>query len=656
PQVNFALYSANAEAVELVLLDEAASEIQSFALEPSPDNWWSVAVAGAQPGQRYAYRVDGPWKPEEGLRFDRKHLLNDPYAREVRRVVPDEETYLSVVHGGDDFDWRGARKPGTPLGDSVILETHVKGFTRQHPEVAPEVQGTYLGLIAEPVIEHFKRLGVTAVELLPCTAFVSEPHLSERGMVNYWGYNSLNFFAPHPAYGAGDPVNEFKTMVRGLHEAGIEVILDVAFNHTAEGGDGGPTLSYRGIDNLAWYWLTKDKAHYLNYSGCGNTLSLVGEPGARLVIDALRYWVTEMQVDGFRFDLAPVLGREGRGFDPQAALLKQMGADPVLRGTKLIAEPWDVGPGGYCLGQFPAGWSEWNDRYRDTVRSFWRGDHHRLGEFAERLSGSSDLYHGRPEGPAASINLVTAHDGFTLRDLVSYSAKHNEANGEDNRDGHSHNLSWNCGVEGHSIDPDVRRLRLRYQRSLLATLLLSQGVPMLLAGDEAGRTQGGNNNAYCQDNAITWHRWHGEDFDESLVNFVGALVRLRREHSVFRRRQFFRGAPETADGRADVMWLRPDGWQMNQADWQDARRHALGMFLTNLHGAPEAGVDAFLLLFNGGSEPAAFELAGETAGLAWRTVVDTAADSPLTDIPLAPGSLVGLKRGAMVVLQGYTRR
>ncbi|MEM9058456.1 MAG: glycogen debranching protein GlgX, partial [Pseudomonadota bacterium] len=494
-RVNFALFSRHAEAVELCVLDSAGAAVASFALERGADDWWSVAVVGIEPGQGYAYRVHGPWTPDEGQRFDATCLLSDPYARAVRGAGGEQT--VSVVHD-DGFDWGGVSKPRTPLVDTVIFEAHVKGFTKLHPQVPESLRGTYLGLCEPPVIAYLKRLGITAVELMPCMAFVSEGHLRDRGLVNYWGYNALSFFAPHPGYAHAEPVTEFKTMVRGLHEAGIEVILDVAFNHTAEGGEGGPTLSFRGIDNLSWYWLTRDNAHYLNYSGCGNTVSLAGDPGARLVLDCLRYWVDEMQIDGFRFDLAPVLGREGRGFDPQAALMQAIGNDPVLAGTKLIAEPWDVGPGGYCLGRFPPRWSEWNDRYRDTVRAFWRGDAGRLGEFAGRLAGSSDVFHGRPEGPLASINLITAHDGFTLRDLVSYEAKHNEANGEDNRDGHSHNLSWNCGAEGETLDPAVRRLRLRYQRSLLATLLLSQGVPMLLAGDEAGRSQGGNNNAYCQ--------------------------------------------------------------------------------------------------------------------------------------------------------------
>jgi isoamylase len=541
--VRVGVFSGVADVVELCLFEDGGGETR-HALERADGDVWHGHVAGAGHGTRYGFRVHGPWDPGAGLRCNAAKLLLDPYARAIAGGVEwnaaldgdnadDSAPFVprSVV-SAEPFDWGDDHPPRTALADSVIYELHVKGFTRLHPEVPEALRGTYAGLAHPAAIAHLQRLGVTAVELLPVHQFVHDRALVARGLRNYWGYQSIGYFAPHNEYAAsGDQVAEFKAMVRALHSAGLEVLLDVVFNHTAEGDEHGPTLCFRGLDNPAYYRLADDRSRYVDDTGCGNTLDAHRPHGLRLVMDSLRYWVQEMHVDGFRFDLAVSLGRTTTDFDPFGGFLDAVGQDPILSEIKLIAEPWDIGHGGYDLGDFPPGWSEWNGRYRDTARDFWRGAPGTLGDFATRLTGSSDLY-GRGRRPTASINLVTVHDGFTLTDLVSYDAKHNEANGEDNRDGSNDNRSWNCGVEGPTDDPAVLELRARQRRNLLATLLLSEGVPLLLAGDELGRTQGGNNNAYCQDNPISWIDWDG---DRDLLDFVAAVCRIRRENDVFRR-------------------------------------------------------------------------------------------------------------------------
>jgi glycogen operon protein len=608
--VRFAVVSGIADAVEVCLFDDSGRETR-HALEPGDGDVWHGHVAGAGHGTRYGFRVWGPWDPGAGLRCNAAKLLLDPYARAIEGGVEwnaaldgdsadDSAPFVprSVVSAAP-FDWGDDHPPATALADSIIYELHVKGFTRLHPEVPEALRGTYAGLAHPAAIAHLQRLGVTAVELLPVHQFVHDRALVARGLRNYWGYQSIGYFAPHNEYAASDDqVTEFKAMVRTLHAAGIEVLLDVVFNHTAEGDEHGPTLCFRGLDNPAYYRLADDRSRYVDDTGCGNTLDAHRPHGLRLVMDSLRYWVQEMHVDGFRFDLAVSLGRATRDFDPFGGFLDAVGQDPAVSEVKLIAEPWDVGQGGYDLGNFPPGWSEWNGRYRDTVRDLWRGAPGALADFATRLTGSSDLYgHGRR--PQASINLVTVHDGFTLTDLVSYDAKHNEANGEDNRDGTNDNRSWNCGVEGPTDDPAVLELRARQRRNLLATLLLSEGVPLLLAGDELGRTQGGNNNAYCQDNPISWIDWDG---DRDLLDFVAAVCRIRRENDVFRRGRFF------VDG--ELQWLRPDGAPMQGADWSDAGSRAVAV-------ATAGGA----LLVNAWWDSLTFRLPGDGA---WAVEIDTA--------------------------------
>jgi glycogen operon protein len=597
--VRFAVYSGVADAVELCVFDDAGAETR-VPLEPGDGEIWQTQVPGAGHGLRYGYRVHGPG------RCDPAKLLLDPYARAIAGGVSWHEAVLapgvdsapyvprSIVHAAP-FDWGDDHLPRTPLADSIFYELHVKGFTKLHPDLAPELRGTFAGMAHPAVVEHLIRLGVTAVELLPVHQFVHDRALVARGLRNYWGYQPIGYFAPHDEYGS---VDDFKAMVKALHAAGLEVILDVVYNHTAEGGEDGPTLCFRGLDDAAYYRLRDDGA-YVDDTGCGNTLDTHRPQGLRLVMDSLRYWVQEMHVDGFRFDLAASLGRQADDFDPYGGFLDAAGQDPVLAEVKLIAEPWDTGQGGYVLGNFPRGWSEWNGGYRDTVRDFWRGTPGTLADVATRITGSADLY-GNGRRPTASVNLVTVHDGFTLSDLVSYDAKHNEANGEDNRDGSDDNRSWNCGVEGPTGDAAVLALRARQRRNLLATLLLSEGVPLLLAGDELGRTQGGNNNGYCQDNAISWVDW--ATADEALVAFVERLIRVRRELPVLRRTQFF--AP------GDLRWLRPDGTSMDAGDWSNPQARAFTVAAAN--GA---------LLVNAWWEPLTFRLPGEGR---WTVEVDTA--------------------------------
>ncbi|WP_327361597.1 glycogen debranching protein GlgX [Streptomyces sp. NBC_01296] len=656
---NFALWAQGAEAVELCLFDAEGAETRCALTELTHEIWHGF-VPGVRPGQRYGFRVHGRWDPWTGARFNPAKLLLDPYARAVDGdfVLPPEvyghvrdwpQQYIAdtvrddrdsaphvpkgvVVH--DDDDWADDVRPKTPWADSVIYELHVRGFTMRHPGVPEELRGTYAGLAHPAAVEHLTRLGVTAVELLPVHQFAHEDHLLRRGLRNHWGYNSIGYFAPHAGYSssgtAGQQVGEFKRMVKALHAAGIEVILDVVYNHTAEAGELGPTLSLRGIDNRGYYRLQSDQRRYADYTGCGNTLH-AGRPHVlRLITDSLRYWVTEMGVDGFRFDLAAALARSMHDVDMLSPFLAVIAQDPVLRRVKLIAEPWDVGSGGYQVGAFPPLWTEWNDRYRDAVRDFWRGALPDVRDLGYRLSGSSDLYAWGGRRPYASVNFVTAHDGFTLRDLVSYERKHNEANGEAGRDGTNDNRSWNCGAEGESDDARIDVLRRRQLRNLLTTLLLSTGVPMLVAGDEFGRTQGGNNNAYCQDNETGWVDWSllEDPAWRELCALAARLVALRQEHPVLRRRAFFSGRPQGADGLRDLAWFTPAGAEMTERDWY-APAASLGMYLSgrDIPGRDERGRqvsdDSFLALLHAGDRPVAWALPGAPWAAGYELVLDT---------------------------------
>jgi isoamylase len=619
--VNFALFSSNATRVEVSLFDaESGAELERCDLPARTGDVWHglISPRRACAGALYAFHVHGPNEPQKGHRFDATAALIDPYARELSRSVP---LRSRVVDGA--FDWGADRPPANPWRDTLIYELHVKGFTQLHPAVPPEWRGKYLGLTVAPVIQHLKSIGVTAVELLPCQSFVTEQFLRDRGLRNYWGYNSIAWFSPANEYALHDAVAEFKTMVKALHAAGIEVILDVVFNHTAEGNEAGPLLSLRGIDNSVYYRLMQqDKRFYENVTGTGNTVNCEHPQVRTLIIDCLKYWVEEMHVDGFRFDLATVLAREGNGFNEQSAFFKALRAEPALAYVKLIAEPWDVGWGGYQLGRFPPGWSEWNDRFRDAVRSFWRRDGGRIGELAERFAGSSDVFRHDGRKPTASINFPTAHDGFTLYDLVSYNERHNEANLEGNSDGHNDNLSWNCGAEGPTQDAAVIKLRKRQMRNLLATLFFSQGVPMLQAGDEFARTQRGNNNAYCQDNEISWLDWHLRSVNADLLRFVQLLAQLRRRHVEFRRETFLKGAASRARVK-DVTWLNVGGGEMKQGEWQDGNLRTLGIWFgkcDNLQGR-------LLLLLNAGDSAQTFSLPAAPAGEPWIRQFDTALDT-----------------------------
>ncbi|QQC87960.1 glycogen debranching protein GlgX [Streptomyces alfalfae] len=657
---NFALFSEAADRVDLILIDEdgvhrpvTLTEVDGFI--------WHGYLPGIGPGQRYGYRVHGPWDPAAGHRCNPAKLLLDPYARAFEGQIdnhpslyelagdgPDPadsaaHTLLSVVTD-DAFDWEGDVPPRRRYADSVIYEAHVRGLTRRHPGVPAKLRGTYAGFATEPVIDHLLSLGVTAVELMPVHQFAQDGFLRDRGLSNYWGYTSIGFFAPHNAYAAdgsrGEQVTEFKSMVKKLHAAGLEVILDVVYNHTAEGNENGPTLAFRGIDNASYYRLAEDDpAHYFDTTGTGNSLLMRHPNVLQLVMDSLRYWVTEMHVDGFRFDLAATLARQFHDVDRLSAFFDMVQQDPVVGRVKLIAEPWDVGEGGYQVGNFPPLWSEWNGKYRDSVRDFWRSQEHTLPEFASRLTGSADLYQRDRRRPRASVNFVTAHDGFTLRDLVSYNDKHNEANGEGNEDGESHNRSWNCGVEGPTDDEAVLALRARQQRNFLATLLLSQGIPMIAHGDELGRTQRGNNNAYCQDGELSWVNWELDLEQRDLVAFTRRCISLRAAHPVLRRRRFFRGDTVTHEGQplADLVWLRPDAREMTEDDWQRADAHSVGVFLNgdaiaepDPQGMPVVD-DSFLLLLNSFREPVLFRLPDPAYGERWMTRIDTSDPQGLSD-------------------------
>jgi isoamylase len=654
---NFSLFSENAERVELCLFDEHDHETRVEVTDRSHHNWHCY-VPGVGPGQRYGYRVHGTYAPAEGHRFNPAKLLIDPYAKAIEGPILFEEgnVHPYVPTGEEDadlepddeddayaipkclvidhrFDWEGDRLPQIPWHDTVIYETHVKGFTMRHPEVREDLRGTYAGLASEPSIAYLKDLGVTAVELLPIHHIADEAFLHDKGLNNYWGYSSIGFFAPHAGYSAtgrsGEQVREFKGMVKAFHRAGIEVILDVVYNHTAEGDHLGPMLSFKGVDNASYYRLSpEDPRFYMDFTGTGNSLNARHPSVLRLIMDSLRYWVIECHVDGFRFDLASALARELYEVDRLSAFFDTIHQDPVLSQVKLIAEPWDVGPGGYQVGNFPVLWSEWNGIYRDTMRDFWRG-HASAADFASRLTGSSDLYADDGRDPFASINFITAHDGFTLRDLVSYNEKHNEANEEDNQDGTDDNRSWNCGVEGPSDDPEVVALRRRQIRNFLTTLLLSHGVPMLLGGDEIARTQHGNNNAWCQDSEISWYDWSQFDEQRELYAFTQRLIALRHEHFVFRRATFLRGTEHQGSGLPDVWWFRLDGHKMTAHDWK-AGTPVLGMFLNGseiVHRSPQ-GVpvqdDSFLLLVNAGHEDRTFHLPQRRFGECWCLVLSTA--------------------------------
>ena len=665
--VNFAVYSSTAELVELCLFDPSGErELARLPLPGRTQDVWHGMLAAPQgaAGLVYGYRAHGTFDPARGLRHNPAKLLIDPYAVALAgrfawndalhdpgsRPDPTDSARWNYKCRVVDraFDWGDDHPPAVPWRDSVLYELHVKGYTKLHPAVPENLRGTYLGLAHPAVIDHLRRLGITAVELLPVQASISERILVERGLANYWGYNSLAWFAPAPQHAVSDAVVEFKTMVKALHAAGIEVILDVVFNHTAEGNEHGPTLSLKGFDNRAYYRLQRDPRGYVNHTGCGNTLE-IGHPAARqLVIDCLKYWVEEMHVDGFRFDLAPVLGRDDGRFRPDAAFFRDLRGELELRYVKLIAEPWDVGPDGYQLGRFPSGWSEWNDRYRDSVRSFWRGDAGALGAFAERLAGSSDLFRHHGRRPTASVNLITCHDGFTLADLVAYDRKHNEANLEDNGDGHDHNLSWNNGVEGPTDDPQVRGLREQQMRNLLATLLLSYGVPMLQAGDEFARTQGGNNNAYCQDNEIAWLDWRRAASHAGLADFVRRLIQIRQRAAGLRRDTFLKGARRPGQPLKDVTWVHPEGREMSEADWHASQSGVLGVLIghafLDLHGAANAHL---LFLCNARTSSVVFHLPVTAAGVRWRCVFDT-------HYWREPGRVAGRECGSEYVLEAHS--
>ncbi|ODQ86436.1 glycogen debranching enzyme GlgX [Mycolicibacterium flavescens] len=679
---NFAVFSEAAEKVELCLFDADGTETR-ITLPENDAFVWHGFIPNIEPGQRYGYRVHGVYDPPTGQRCNPNKLLLDPYSKAIDGNFDWNQSLFSYNFGDPDsrndddsassmpksvvinpyFDWGNDRPPEYEYADSVIYEAHVKGLTQTHPDIPENIRGTYSAVAHPVIIEHLKSLGVTAIELLPVHHFANDSTLIDKGLSNYWGYNTIGFLAPDSKYSSspnpGGQVQEFKAMVRALHEAGIEVILDVVYNHTAEGNHLGPTLSMRGIDNGAYYRLVEDdKRYYMDYTGTGNSLN-VGHPHSlQLIMDSLRYWVTEMHVDGFRFDLASTLAREFYDVDRLATFFELVQQDPTVSQVKLIAEPWDVGPGGYQVGNFPPQWTEWNGKYRDTVRDYWRGEPATLDEFAYRLTGSADLYERTGRRPVASINFVIAHDGFTLRDLVSYNEKHNEANGEDNNDGESHNRSWNCGVEGPTDDPEINALRARQQRNFLATLLLSQGVPMIAHGDELGRTQQGNNNVYCQDNELSWIDWGSADTE--LMEFTRTVSELRAAHPVFRRRRFFSGRPvrqRGGDGLPDIAWFAPNGSEMGDEDWESGFAKSIAVYL-NGNGIPDLDVrgqrvvdDSFVLCFNAHYEPIDFAMPEKKFGESWRAVIDTAADGDDEATVVAAGEKVTVAARAVVVLQ-----
>jgi isoamylase len=685
--VNFSLFSESATGVELCLYDDRDEHLETarIAITEQTDCVWHIYLQGVKPGLRYGYRVHGPYDPNNGHRFNPAKLLVDPYARSIDGFLRWDDALFGYTIGHPDedlsrddrdsapfvpksvvvdpyFDWRNDSQLHIPWHETIIYELHVKGFTMLHPEIPADLRGTYAGLAHPAAVDYLKKLGITSVELMPIHHSVADRHLLDRGLTNYWGYNSLGFFAPDARFSAagsaGDQVAEFKNMVRTLHSAGLEVILDVVYNHTAEGNHLGPTVSFRGIDNAAYYRTVEGQPrYYMDYTGCGNTLNMRHPRALQLLMDSLRYWVTEMHVDGFRFDLAATLARELHEVDRLGAFFDIIHQDPTLSQVKLIAEPWDLGEGGYQVGNFPVLWSEWNGRYRDCVRDYWRGSDQGIAEFASRLTGSSDLYESGGRKPYASINFLTAHDGFTLTDLVSYNERHNENNGEENRDGESNNRSWNCGVEGPAGDKrEVNVLRARQKRNFLATLFLSLGVPMLLAGDEFGRTQSGNNNAYCQDNEISWLDW--EKVDLKQLEFTKEIIQFRKEHPVFCRRKWFQGKSIRGGDVNDVAWFRPDGEQMSDEDWGAGFAKSLGVFL---NGDEIPSVDAagrrvldqsFYLIFNAHWEPVEFVLPPEIWGQSWTRVLDTRnGDAPAEDNwQRAAGTRINIDSRSLVVM------
>jgi isoamylase len=676
---NFSIFSEVASQVELCLFDEQGNE-SKIDLPERTALCWHGYIPNIYPGHRYGYRVHGPYEPRKGgARCNPAKLLLDPYAKAIEGQVEWDSSVFPYRLGREDltpdrrdsapfvpksvvanpwFNWDGDHPPRTPMEETVIYEVHVKGFTCRHPGVPPELRGSYAGIAAPAAIDHFKRLGITAVELMPVHQFIHDHGLVERGLRNYWGYNSIGYFAPHNEYSSsgqrGQQVQEFRQMVKTLHQAGIEVILDVVYNHTGEGNQLGPMLSLKGIDNAAYYRLTAgDLRYYMDYTGTGNSLNMRHPHVLQMIMDSLRYWVQEMHVDGFRFDLAATLARELHDVDRLSAFFDLIQQDPVLSQVKLIAEPWDVGEGGYQVGNFPVLWSEWNGRYRDTVRDYWRGEAATVSDFAYRFTGSSDLYESSGRRPYASINFVTAHDGFTLSDLVSYNDKHNDANGEDGQDGESHNRSWNCGVEGPTDDAEITALRDKQRRNFLSTLLFSQGVPMLLGGDELGRTQHGNNNGYCQDNEISYVDW--ENRDDGLLMFTERVLQMRRDHPIFRRRRWFQGRPIHGEELLDIAWFKPDGGQMTDDDWSNGYAKSLSVFLNGEQlSAPDqrgqhVADDSFFLMFNAHHEPIEFVVPRGEYGARWIRILDTVESLPRfyragQKVPVADRSLCVLRR------------
>ncbi len=680
--VNFALFSNHAEQVDLCLFDRSGrKETRRVTLPGRTDGVWHGFVPDIGPWQLYGYRVHGPYDPRNGHRFNHNKLLIDPYAKMLAGEMKWHPACFGyrIGHGkGDlsfdkrdsaryvpkgmvvktDYPWESEHRPDVPLSRTVLYEAHVKGMTMRHPDVPHDLRGKFLGLSSPAIIDHLQELGITSVELLPVYAFLDETHLQEKGLTNYWGYNPVSFFAPDARYLTRPTPDEFKAMVERFHDAGIEVILDVVYNHTCEGNQFGPTVSLRGIDNKSYYHLvSEDPRYYMNHSGCGNALNLSHPRVLQMAMDSLRYWVETMHIDGFRFDLAATLGRGGRGFEHNGVFLAACRQDPVLNRVKLIAEPWDIGPHGYRMGEFPPGWSEWNDAYRDDIRSYWRGDERKMGAMATRLSGSSDIFGLR--SPQASVNFITAHDGFTLHDLVSYNDKHNEANQEENKDGTNNNISWNCGAEGETEDQAVLDMRYQQKRNLITTLMLSQGVPMLLGGDELGRTQGGNNNAYCQDNAISWVNWDLTDpRDQDFLDFVRDMITLRKAHPAFRRLTFFKGRPPEEGASPDITWLTPRGGEMLDEDWQHPLARCFGF---HVDGAETGQSDCrFIVLMSSQPDPVAFTLPDAAFGAEWTRIVDTARpDDDDDDEPAHPfraGDAYPLLGRSMAVLQERVRR
>lgn len=681
--VNFSIYAENAEGVDLCLFNNTSDPTESvkIRLKERTHQIWHAYVPDLHPGQLYGYRVHGPYEPHNGHRFNANKLLIDPYAKAIAGTLqwndalfgyevghPDEDLSFSQVDSAEftpksvvvdnHFDWEGDKAPKTPMYKSIIYETHVKGFTQQHPDIPEKIRGSYSALAHPATIEYLKSLGITAVELMPIHHFITDRHLRDQGLTNYWGYNSIGYFAPDVRYASqgiqGEQVKEFKEMVKALHKAGIEVILDVVYNHTGEGNHMGPTLSFRGIDNAAYYRLTDNPRYYMDYTGTGNTLNAMLPNVLRMIMDSLRYWIVEMHIDGFRFDLASTLARELHDVNKLSSFFDVVHQDPLISQVKLIAEPWDIGEGGYQVGKFPPGWAEWNGKYRDCIRDYWIGSESMLGEFAERFTGSSDLYQDDYRRPTASINFVTAHDGFTLHDLVSYNEKHNQANGENNQDGESHNRSWNCGAEGPTDDADINALRAKQKRNLLTTLFLSQGVPMLVAGDEISRTQSGNNNAYCQDNEISWLDWANKD--ESLLRFTTQLIAFRKAHPVFSRRKWFQGMPIKGIGLEDIAWFLPEGLEMDDAHWQHDFARSLAVYLNGagIRSLSDDGErifdNSFYILFNAHWEPIPYILPKKKYARTWIKTLDTELDTIEEHETYGPGDEITIQGRSVVVL------